>query len=135
MGNIAAEMKRFMEVASNKWFVHAWKDKIAGAFTNSSNFSGDKLNTLMSLVINAMQHGMIFVSLGMFPAANRPKSMKTIEGPGPDALNRGGSFVGPMSTSFHLGPEDAPSEGDLETAREYGKRIAEVALQFRAGRG
>ena len=33
----------------------------AGAFTNSSSFSGDKLNTLVGLLINAMQHGMIYV--------------------------------------------------------------------------
>ena len=64
MGNLSAEMKKFIEVAARKWFSLAWKDKIAGAFTNSSSFSGDKLNTLIGLVINAMQHGMIYVEQG-----------------------------------------------------------------------
>src|SRR5438046_7892988 len=41
MGNISAGMKTFIEVAAKKWFTLAWKDKIAGAFTNSSSFSGD----------------------------------------------------------------------------------------------
>ena len=50
-------MKKFIEAAAKKWFTLAWKDKIAGAFTNSSSFSGDKLNTLVGLFINAMQHG------------------------------------------------------------------------------
>src|SRR5271166_4891484 len=75
MGNISAEMKKFLEIAAKKWFTLSWKDKIAGAFTNSSSFSGDKLNTLVGLLINAMQHGMIYVSLGMNPAANAPESL------------------------------------------------------------
>ncbi|MBV8969734.1 MAG: flavodoxin family protein, partial [Verrucomicrobia bacterium] len=56
MGSLSAGMKQFIEVAARKWFTMAWKDKIAGAFTNSSSFSGDKLNTLVALVVNAMQH-------------------------------------------------------------------------------
>jgi NAD(P)H dehydrogenase (quinone) len=47
MGNMSAGMKAFIEAAAVKWFSLAWKDKIAGAFTNSSSFSGDKLNTLV----------------------------------------------------------------------------------------
>jgi len=50
MGNMSADMKKFIEVAASKWFTLAWKDKIAGAFTNSSSFSGDKLNTLLGPV-------------------------------------------------------------------------------------
>jgi NAD(P)H dehydrogenase (quinone) len=134
MGSMSAGMKSFIEAAAKKWFTHAWKDKIAGAFTNSSSFSGDKLNTLVGLVINAMQHGMIFVSLGMFPSANRPEAMSQIAGPGPDAHNRVGSYIGPMSASFQVNPPGAPGQGDLETAELYGRRIAEITLQFVKGR-
>jgi len=41
--NMSDDMKKFIEVAAKKWFTLAWKDKIAGSFTNSSSFSGDKL--------------------------------------------------------------------------------------------
>ena len=92
MGSMSAEMKKFIEVAAKKWFTQAWKDKVAGAFTNSSSFSGDKLNTLVGLVINAMQHGMIYVGLGMMPAASDRDSMNSVTGPGPSVLNRVGSF-------------------------------------------
>src|SRR3974390_1809181 len=78
MGNMSAGMKTFIEAASKKWFVLAWKDKIAGAFTNSSSFSGDKLNTLVGLFLNAMQHGMIYVGLGMMPSSNRPEDFNSI---------------------------------------------------------
>lgn len=134
MGNIAAEMKKFMEASVKKWFTASWKDKVAGAFSNSSSFSGDKLNTLLGLFIFAMQHGMIWVGTGMFPSANDPDAMNNIQGPGPDALNRVGSFVGPMSASFQVNPPDAPGRGDIETARDYGKRVASIALQIIKGR-
>jgi len=134
MGSMSAGMKAFIEAAAKKWFVLAWKNKVAGAFTNSSSFSGDKLNTLVGLVINAMQHGMIFVGLGMMPSANKPEDFNQIAGPGPEAHNRVGSFIGPMSASFQVNPPGAPGKGDLETAEMYGRRVAEITLQFVRGR-
>ncbi|MCE5293053.1 MAG: flavodoxin family protein [Chlamydiales bacterium] len=134
MGSMSASMKAFVEATSKKWFTHAWRNKIAGSFTNSASFSGDKLNTLLGLVINAMQHGMIYVSLGMMPCENRPDDLKSITGPSPDSHNRVGSFTGPMSSSFQVNPPDAPSNGDLETAELYGKRIAEITHQFVRGK-
>ena len=130
MGNVSAEMKKFLEAAARKWFSQAWKDKIAGAFTNSSSFSGDKLNTLVGLMINAMQHGMIYVGTGMMPAANAPDDMGSVNGPGPEAHNRVGSFVGPMAASFQVNPPEAPPAGDLQTAEAYGRRVAAIAVRF-----
>ncbi len=135
MGNISAGLKNFMEASVKKWFASAWKDKIAGGFSNSSSFSGDKLNTLQGIVTFAMQHGMIWVGTGMFPSQNDMDAMNSIEGPGPDTHNRVGSFIGPMAASFQVNPSDAPSKGDIETAELYGKRVAEVTLQFAKGRG
>jgi len=134
MGSMSAGMKAFLEAAAKKWFTLAWKDKIAGAFTNSSSFSGDKVNTLVGLFINAMQHGMVFVGLGMMPSANRPEEMKHLAGPGPEAHNRVGSFIGPMASSFQVTASEAPGQGDLETAELYGRRIAEVTLRFARGK-
>ncbi|HEY5895018.1 MAG TPA: flavodoxin family protein [Chthoniobacterales bacterium] len=134
MGSMSAGMKTFIEAAAKKWFTLAWKDKIAGAFTNSSSFSGDKLNTLFGLVVNALQQGMIYVGLGMLPAANQPESFQSPAGPGPEAHNRVGSFIGPMSASFQVAPPDAPVKGDIETAEIYGARIASITAQFVRGR-
>jgi NAD(P)H dehydrogenase (quinone) len=85
------------------------ENKIAGAFTNSSSFSGDKVNTLVGLVINAMQHGMIFVGLGTMPSSDKPEEMNQIAGPRPNAHNRVGSFIGSMAASFQVNPPDAPA--------------------------
>lgn len=134
MGSMSAGMKTFIEAAASKWSTLAWKNKISGAFTNSSSFSGDKFNTLVGLVVNAMQHGMIFVGLGMMPSANKPEEMKRGDGPGPDAHNRVGSFIGPMAASFQVDPPGTPAQGDLETAEIYGRRVAQITLQFSRGR-
>ena len=135
MGSLSAGMKSFIEAAAKKWFTQSWKNKIAGAFTNSSSFSGDKLNTLIGMFLNAMQHGMIYVGLGMVPSANKPDEMNSINGPGPNAHNRVGAFMGPMSASFQVAPPTAPPPGDIQTAEAYGKRVAEITAQFVKGRG
>ena len=130
MGSMSAEMKKFLEAGAKKWFTQSWKDKIAGAFTNSSSFSGDKLSTLIGLVINAMQHGMIYVGTGMLPSANDADALNRVEGPGPEAHNRLGSYIGPMAASFQVASPEAPPKGDLETAEAYGRRVAGITLRF-----
>ena len=134
MGSMSAEMKKFLEASAAKWFTQAWKDKVAGAFTNSSSFSGDKLNTLIGMMITAMQQQMIYVSLGMMPAASDPDAMNHIQGPGPEVTNRIGSYMGPMAASFQVNPGDAPSTGDLATAEAYGQRVATITQQLVRGR-
>ena len=135
MGNVSADMKKFQEIAASKWFSMGWKNKIAGAFTNSSSFSGDKMNTLSSLMINAMQHGMIYVGTAMFPSPNETDSMENIEGPTSKAHNRVGSSIGPAASSFQVNPPLAPGSGDMATAEAYGARVANITLQFKHGRG
>jgi len=131
MGNISAGMKAFLEAAVGRWRTQAWRDKIAGAFTNSGHFSGDKVNTLTGLMINAMQHGMIFVGLGMLPGR---EGFDTLQGPGPAALNRNDASIGPMSSSFGVAAGDAPGPGDIATAEAYGRRVAQITAQFLRGR-
>jgi NAD(P)H dehydrogenase (quinone) len=89
-----------------------------------------RLSQLIGLVINAMQHGMIYVGTGMLPSANRTEDMQQIAGPSSEALNRVGSFTGPMSANFQVAPPHAPVPGDIQTAEFYGKRIAEIAERW-----
>lgn len=78
--------------------------------------SGFQIIAIVGLMINAIQHAMIYVGLGMSPAANRPGSMNALHGPGPDTHDRLRSFVGPTAVGLQVASEDAPSPGDLETA-------------------
>ncbi len=122
MGGPSAPFKVFADESSKVWFTQAWKDKIAGGFTCSLNMSGDKLSTLQYLMTLAMQHGMVWVGLGMMP----PRE------PGaPNELNRLGAFIGVMAQAGNVPPELEPPHGDLETGRAYGVRIATMARRHR----
>ncbi len=128
MGSASAGMKQFMDASSKVWFTMGWKDKIAAGFTNSASWSGDKLNTLMQFAVLAGQHGMIWAGTGMMPGYNR-------KGSTPEDINRVGSFLGLMTQSnADEGPEVVPPSADRKTAELFGKRVAEVAVRWRAAK-
>lgn len=104
-----------------------WKDKIAAGFTCSGSMSGDKLNTLMDLAVFAAQHGMIWVGLARLAGWNH--SYSSIED-----LNRLGGWLGAMAQAdADLPAETVPRETDLRTARDLGRRVAEIAVRHSAG--
>ncbi|WP_032112719.1 flavodoxin family protein [Candidatus Paracaedibacter symbiosus] len=125
MGSVSAEFKKFMEATSKFWVDQKWKDKLAAGFTNSGSQNGDKLNSLVELSIFAAQHAMIWVSLGLLPGNN--SSTGSI-----NDMNRMGAFLGAMAQSNVDQPADVtPFQSDLDTAKHLGKRVAELAQQFR----
>ena len=119
MGGVAAQFKAFIDAASAIWFQQGWKDKIAGGFTHSGYPSGYKQGTLLYLVINAMQHSMIWVGTGEMAMQE-------------NGVNRLGSFLGPMGNTPPDFSGGAPQlePGDLLTAELYGTRIAEAAKKW-----
>ncbi len=128
MGSVSAKLKEFMELASGRWALRKWKNKIAAGFTNSGSLSGDKLNSIVQLIINAMQHGMIWV--GVDQLSPTTKGEDTI---GRDSINRLGGYSGLMTQSNNDTPEHNPPKADLDTAEMYGKRIADITQQFISG--
>ena len=125
MGGVSAKFKEFIDSASGRWMQQKWKDKIGAGFTNSGSYSGDKLSSLFSMTINAMQHGMIWVGNSMMSA-----SVKGIEGPDSAQLNRVGSWLGVATQSNNESPEISPPSGDIETAKLFGERVAKITKQF-----
>jgi NAD(P)H dehydrogenase (quinone) len=123
MGDVSWQFKKFADASSKPWYAQEWKDKIAAGFTNSAGMSGDKLNTMFTLYTLAMQHGMIWVSLGLKPA--NLKSSKR------DDVNYIVSYSGAMSQSPADGGAGDMSPGDLETARLYGERVAAIAARLK----
>ena len=126
MGMVSWQFKKFADASSQPWFGEKWKNKVAAGFTNSSTMNGDKLSTLHYIFTLAMQHGMIWAGTGMMPA-NKKASQR-------NDVNYVGSFCGAMSTSPVDGSPDEMFAGDLETAKQFGKRVAEVTTQWVAGR-
>jgi NAD(P)H dehydrogenase (quinone) len=125
MGMVSAKFKEFCDAASKKWFAQSWKNKIAAGFTNSGSLSGDKQITLQYLVTFAMQQGMVWVGQGEMPASN-----SSGHGGKPEQINRMGSSTGLMTQSDNAAPENTPSSGDVETAKLFGKRIAEATNRW-----
>ena len=71
---------------------------------------------------------MHWVNLGLPPPNNSTKRS------GED-LNRLGFFLGAGAQSnVDQGPDEAPPESDLASARHLGRRVAETTLQFVRGR-
>jgi NAD(P)H dehydrogenase (quinone) len=119
MGGVAAQFKAFIDACGGIWYVQGWKNKLAAGFTHSLGLSGDKLATLQSLMINAMQHSMIWVGTGML-----------VEGKDPTHVNRLASYMGAMAQSD---PDQAQiHDGDRRTVALLGQRVAEFAHRLAA---
>lgn len=125
MGGPSWQFKKFADASSKPWFTQAWKDKLFAGFTNSATMNGDKLSTLHYFFTLAMQHGGLWVGTGMMPSNAKSAQRNDI--------NYVGSFSGAMATS----PSDAsPAEmlpGDLETARQFGARVAQAVARLTRG--
>lgn len=125
MGGPSWQFKKFADASSKPWMAGSWQDKIAAGFTNSGSINGDKHSTLAYLVTLAMQHGMLWAGTGMKPA-NLLASRR-------DDVNWLGAFTGLMAQSpADAGPDQGPLPGDLETARLFGKRVAELLTRLSA---
>ena len=122
MGSVSWQFKKFADATSKPWFAQQWKDKVFAGFTNSATMNGDKHSTLHYLFTLAMQHSGIWVGTGLMPSNAKAAQRNDV--------NYVGSFAGAMAQS----PSDAsPAEmlpGDLETARLFGQRVAEVTARL-----
>ena len=123
MGSVSWQFKRFADASSKAWFTQNWKDKIAAGFTNSASMNGDKHSTLHYLFTLAMQHSMIWVGTGMLPSNKKSATRNDI------------NYVASSSGAMASTPSDASVDemlpGDLETARLFGQRVAEVTAKVR----
>ncbi len=123
MANVSWQFKKFADASSKPWFSQAWKDKLAAGFTNSAGLNGDKQLTLQSLFALSMQHSMIWVSQGLMPSNSKASTR--------DDINNLVSYSGAMAQSPSDGGAGDMQPGDLETARLFGQRVAEVAQKYR----
>lgn len=118
------QFKKFADASSKAWFAHQWKDKLFAGFTNSATMNGDKGQTISYLMHLSMQHGGVWISTGMMPANTKASTRND--------LNYVGGFAGALATS----PSDASAaemaQGDLDTARAFGQRVAQAAKRWNA---
>ena len=122
MGSVSWQFKKFADASSKPWFGQQWKDKLFAGFTNSASMNGDKLSTLHYLFTLAMQHGGIWVGTALMPSNSKAAQRNDI------------NYLASSSGAIAQSPSDSsPAEmlpGDLETAKLFGKRVAEVSARW-----
>lgn len=123
MGTVSWQFKKFADASSKAWFHQSWKDKVFAGFTNSATMNGDKLSTLHYMFTLSMQHSGIWVGTGMMPSNKKSADRNDI--------NYVGSFAGAMAQTPSDASADEIPSGDLETAKLFGRRVAEVAAKFK----
>lgn len=122
MGSVSWQFKKFADASSKPWFTQAWKNRLVAGFTNPATMNGDKLSTLHYMFTLSQQHGMIWVGTGMMPSNSKAATRND--------LNYVGSYSGAMAQSPSDASPDEMLPGDLETAKQFGARVAEVASKF-----
>ena len=116
-GNVAAQLKLFLDLTGELWQQGRLIDKVATAFTSSQTEHGGHESTILALNNTLYHWGAIVLPLGY-----------TVH----EVFNGGGN---PYGTSFTSGRRaDGPPEETLVVARAQGARLARVARVIGAAR-
>ena len=124
MGGVSAEFAKFKDWTSKRWMEGTWRNKLAAGFTASASWNGDKHNTLYQLLTLALQHGMVWVGLGLPPGFNHSKGSA-------EDLNRLGASVGAMAQANADQGVEGIAASDFRTMESLGKRVADAARRWR----
>jgi len=119
-GNMAGQMKNFIDQAGGLWMKGSLIGKVAGVFTSSATQHGGQESTILTFVPVLMHLGFVIVGL--------PYAFQGQMGHGEVMGNS------PYGASTIAGGDGSrqPSKVDLEGARYQGKHIAQVAAKLRA---
>jgi NAD(P)H dehydrogenase (quinone) len=123
MGSVSWQFKKFADASSKIWAARTWKDKLFAGFTNSASMNGDKHSTLHYFITLAMQHEGLWISAGI--RSSNSKSAKR------EDINYVGSYAGLMMQTPSDASVDEVNPGDLETAKLFGARVAELTEKFK----
>jgi NAD(P)H dehydrogenase (quinone) len=110
-GNVAAQLKLFLDLAGELWQRGALEDKVATSFTSSQTVHGGQEATILALNNTLYHWGALVLPLGY-----------TVH----DVFNGGGNPYGTSYTSGHR-LNGKPDEETLTVARAQGARLARVA--------
>jgi NAD(P)H dehydrogenase (quinone) len=119
-GNMAGQMRNFLDQTGGLWAKGALIGKVASVFASTATQHGGQESTILSFHTTLLHHGMIIAGL---PYSNAEQmTMSEISG---------GSPYGATTIAGGDGSRQ-PSEGELKMARSQGKRTAEIAAKLKA---
>lgn len=113
-GNVASQLKSFIDSLGGLWFHGKLANKAYGGFTSAMNAHGGQESTLLALYNSLYHFGGVIVTPGYTD---------------PLVFASGGNPYGPSVTTGQKG--DPPTDADVAHARYLGKRIAEMAKKLR----
>ena len=117
-GNMAAQMKNFLDQTGGVWFQGKLIGKVGSVFTSTATQHGGQESTILSTHTVLLHHGMVVVGL--------PYSFQ-----GQTTLSEitGGSPYGATTIAGSDGSRQ-PSENELAGARFQGKHVATIAAKL-----
>jgi NAD(P)H dehydrogenase (quinone) len=115
-GNMAAELKLFIDRTGPLWVKGALIGKVGAVFTTNSTAHSGKESTLLTMLIPLLHLG--FILVGVPPSV--PETAVA------------GSYYGAAATTGP-GADRAPSQEELTVARALGERVAEVTARLLRG--
>lgn len=123
-GNMASQMKNFLDQAGGLWFEDKLVGKVGSVFTSTGSQHGGQESTILSTHVVLLHLGMVIVGL--------PYSFK-----GQMRMDEitGGSPYGASTLAEDENQDDRrPSVNELDGARFQGRYVAEVAAAMALGR-
>lgn len=119
-GNMAAQMRNFLDQTGKLWMDGSLIGKVASVFTSTATQHGGQETTVTSFHSTLLHHGMVIV--GVPYSCKELMNMTEISG---------GSPYG-SATLAGIDGKRAPSENELSIARFQGKHVAQIAKQLAA---
>jgi NAD(P)H dehydrogenase (quinone) len=117
-GNMAAQLRNFLDQTGGLWFTGALVGKIGSAFCATASQHGGQETTLTSMHTTLLHHGMIIVGLPYAWAG--ATTMDGISGGTPYGIT---TITGGDGSRM-------PSENELDGARFQGRHVATIATKL-----
>lgn len=117
-GNMAAQMRNFLDQTGGLWVKGALIGKVGSVFTSTASQHGGQETTITSFHTTLLHHGMVIVGLPYSFAGNAIMTEVS-----------GGTPYG-ASTLAGADGSRKPSENELAGARFQGRHVAEIAQKL-----
>ncbi len=114
-GNMAAQMRNFLDQTGGLWFANALVGKVGSVFCSTASQHGGQETTITSFHTSLLHHGMVIVGLPY-----------TFKGNSEMGEISGGTPYGATTLAGNDGSR-MPSENELAGARFQGNHVAQIA--------
>ncbi len=123
-GNMASQMKNFLDQTGGLWFQDKLVGKVGSVFTSTGSQHGGQESTILATHIVLYHLGMVVVGLPYtFKGQMRMDEITGASPYGASTLADDGN-----------GGDRQPSDNELAAARFQGRHVAEIAMMLAAGR-